>query len=86
MKIEASPALGDGTNNVSFFIDDMVTPIFTHNSVMSRGYNVVEFNTNYGSTSGYFDDASFGTIPEPGSLVALAVGLVSLAGIRRRRS
>lgn len=80
-RIVVGPALGDGSNNVSFFIDDMVNPTLTHNSVTKWGYNVIEFNTKFGSTTGYFDDVIF--TPEPTTL-----GLVALGGLflRRRRT
>lgn len=86
MKIQVGAALGNGTNDLAFYIDNMASPIFTHNSMTSVGYNVLEFNTGFGSSPAFYDDASFGRVPEPGSLIALAVGLVSLVGLRRRRS
>jgi MYXO-CTERM domain-containing protein len=45
--------------------------------------NPCGFNTNFGSTTGYFDDAAFSTIPEPGALGVLVGGLLLL---RRRRT
>ena len=86
MKIVAAPALADGTCNLSFYVDNMINPILTHNSVTKCGFNVIEINTMFGSKSAYYDDVAFGTVPEPGSVAALMVGLVSLVGLRRRRS
>ncbi|MCC6483675.1 MAG: PEP-CTERM sorting domain-containing protein [Armatimonadetes bacterium] len=84
-RIVVGPALGDGTNDVWFYIDDMVNPTLTHNSVLNYGYNVIEVNSKFGSQTGYFDDFSLTLVPEPGSLLALGAGLVSLAGVVRRK-
>ncbi len=86
-EIVVGPALGDGTNNVSFFIDNLLTPTLTHNSTTSFGYNVLELNANFDPTSGttaYYDDISFSVnpVPEPSSLGLVAVGL-ALAWRRR---
>lgn len=84
-RIIVGPSLGDGTNGVSFFVDNMALATFTHNSVTSYGYNVLELNTKFGSQTGYFDDVSLSNVPEPGSLLALGAGLISLAGMLRKR-
>ncbi len=81
-RITMGPVLGDGTADVRFYIDDKSTPVFTHNSTTSYGVNVLELNTDYGPTGGYFDDISF-TIPEPGTAALLVVGGLVLA-LRRR--
>ncbi len=79
--IKVGPALGDGTNTVDFYVDD--TFALERNSKTSFGYNVLEFNTNFGSTTGYFDDAAFSsTVPEPATGILLLLGLV-IAGARR---
>jgi len=81
--IVIGPPLGDGTNDVNFYIDNLATPTLTHNSATAFGYNVLELNTNQGPTTGYFDDVSFSAVPEPSSLGLVAVGL-GLAWRRRR--
>lgn len=76
--IKVGPALGDNTNTVDFYVDDIFA--IQRNSKTAFGYNVLELNTNFGSMTGYFDDVSF--VPEPSSLLLLAGGLVL---VRRRR-
>jgi hypothetical protein len=86
--IVVGPALGDNTNDVNFFIYDLINPTLTHNSVLSFGYNVLELNQDYGPTTGYFDDLQFGIgtpVPEPSSLLLVAGGL-AVAWRRRNRS
>jgi hypothetical protein len=41
---------------VSFFIDNMVSPVLTHACVNSDGFNLLEVDADFGNTSGYFDD------------------------------
>lgn len=84
-RIVVGSALGDNTANVDFYIDDMVNPTFSHNSMTAWGFNVLEINTNYGSTSGYFDDVSFSVIPEPGSAALLLCGGLTWLALRRRK-
>jgi hypothetical protein len=57
--IVVGPMLADGTNDVTFFIDDMTTPTLEHNSMTNYGYNVIEINTKFGPKTGYFDDINF---------------------------
>src|SRR5207253_2827346 len=56
------PMLSDATNDVSFYIDDVTTPTFAHNSVTNFGYNVIEMNTNFGPITGYYDDVNFSVV------------------------
>jgi hypothetical protein len=60
--IVIGPMLADGTNDVTFFIDDMTTPTLEHNSMTNFGYNVIEINMKYGAQTGYFDDINFAVI------------------------
>jgi hypothetical protein len=75
----------DGANNVSFYIDDMINPLFTHSAVETYGYNVLELNTGYGPTTGYFDDVSFSVIPEPNTAALLLCGGLTWLALRRRK-
>jgi hypothetical protein len=77
--IVVGPVLTDGTNDVSFFIDDMATPTLEHNSMTNYGYNVIEINTKFGPQTGYFDDLSFtvlsgGGAAQPGGSISLFPG------------
>jgi hypothetical protein len=87
-QILVGPALGDGTNDVSFYIDNLATPTLTHNSVTPFGYNVIELNTDFGPTTGYFDDISFSAVPEPSApaLAGLAAAGLAYRRYRRRRA
>lgn len=62
-RVSVGAALPDGTNTVSFYIDDMDHPALAHNSVSSYGYNVIEINALVGQVSGYFDDVTFDYLP-----------------------
>ena len=75
----------DGANNVSFYIDDMNNPVLTHSAVLTYGYNVLELNTGYGPTTGYFDDVRFSLIPEPSAAGLLICGGLSWLALRRRK-
>jgi hypothetical protein len=77
-RIAVGPALGDGTNDVSFYIDNMTTPALTHNSVEAFGYNVFELNADFGAVTGYYDDLTVTAVPEPSSLVLSLGGFVLL--------
>jgi hypothetical protein len=57
--IVIGPMQADGTNDVSFYIDDLVNPVLVHNSVTNYGYNIIEINVNFGLESGYFDAITF---------------------------
>jgi hypothetical protein len=79
--VAIGPALGDNTNQVTFYVDDIVA--LSRNSKTAFGYNVLELNTNFGSLTGYFDDISFSVVPEPAAVGLLA--FVVLVGKRRAR-
>jgi hypothetical protein len=55
-------AQDDGTNDVSFFIDDLDNPTLEHNSVLNFGYNVIELNGGFSGTTGYYDLLTFDTL------------------------
>ena len=69
----------------------MGNSVLTHNSVLSFGYNVLEFNADFGAQTGYYDDLTFSQVPEPSSLVlslggfALLWRRVRVCGHRRAR-
>lgn len=65
--------LGDNTNLVTFNIDGAMA--LSRNSKTAYGYNVLEFNTGFGPKTGYFDDVTFSTIPEPASALLLLLGM-----------
>jgi len=65
-RIIVGPTIDNSAPNVDYYIDDMVTPTFSHNAILRYGgYNVVELNTAYGATFGYMDDVSFGIAVPP---------------------
>jgi hypothetical protein len=78
------PADSDGRNTVSFYIDNLTTPLLTTTTEIDQGYTDVEFNAG-GTTNdlGYFDDATLTLTPEPLSLAASP--LLGLLLMRRRR-
>ena len=65
-------SLATSMNYVTFFIDDMTTPILWHVDPASYGYNVLELNQDYGPTTGYFDDVSFAVGRPPDLAVSLS--------------
>jgi hypothetical protein len=81
--IKIGPALGDNTNTVDFYVDDIFA--LERNSKTAFGYNVLEFNTNFGSATGYFDDVTFSTIPEPATLILLMLSVSALFCRRYQR-
>ncbi|MCE5325709.1 MAG: PEP-CTERM sorting domain-containing protein [Planctomycetaceae bacterium] len=81
-RIVVGSALADGTNTVDFYIDGVLT--FSHNSMTTYGYNIIELDTKFGSQTGYFDDVSFTDVPEPATVTLLALGGLGL--LRRKRN
>jgi hypothetical protein len=80
--IKVGPAQGDNTNTVDFYVDDIFA--IERNSHWTLGYNVLEFNTSTGPTTGYFDDATFSSVPEPASVLLLISGGLAMLWSRRR--
>jgi hypothetical protein len=58
-RIILGPLLPDGTANVYFYVDDLVTPVHSGNSISTNGFNVIEINSAQANAVGYFDDVSF---------------------------
>ena len=77
----------DANTLVSFYIDNLTTPVLTHAIDTSGGVNTIEINSGFGSATGYFDDVSVSAVPvpEPSSLLLMAGGL-ALAWRRVRRA
>lgn len=90
-EIAVGPANANGTNTVSFYVDDLNTPLLTTTSVIGQGYTDVELSsgpdqsssaTNAGS---YFDDVTLTATPEP-ALLALLPMLAVMSPRRRHRA
>jgi hypothetical protein len=72
---------------VSYYIDNLTTPILTHAISTAGGVNVIEVNSGFGSATGYFDDVSvFTPVPEPSSLALMACGGLVMVWRRSRRT
>lgn len=82
-EIIVGAAQADGTNLITISIDG--TNVFQRNSKTAGGFNLLELNSAYTPSIGAFDNVSITTIPEPGSILALGMGLLGLAGFIRRR-
>jgi len=62
------PQLGDQSNDVVGYIDDMVNPVIQDNVPSPSGYNALELNANYGpdgSVTAYYDDITLDYLPAP---------------------
>lgn len=80
-QIVIGPAAADKTNQVIFNIDGAMALTRNTKTSAAWGYNILEFNSKFGSQTGYFDDVTFSVIPEPASLLLLAGGMLL---VRRR--
>jgi len=62
--IIVGPLLADGTNEVTFFIDDLTKPTVDDfvPAVQNFGYNIIELNANAGITAGYYSAVNFSLI------------------------
>ena len=71
-RIVVGPRKAGGTNDVSFYIDDMDTPVATIDSTTSVGYNAMAcwMKPTTAQTTGYMDDFTFATTP---AVMGLAV-------------
>jgi hypothetical protein len=78
----------NGSDPVSFYIDNLTTPLLTTTTTIDQGYNTIEFDNdvfpNPGNNAGaYFDDVTLTSTPEPASLILFpTLGILLL---RRRR-
>jgi len=82
-QITVGPADPTGNNAVSYFIDDLTTPLFSYATDLPNGYNTLEF-TAENAAPGYFDDITLLSTPEPATL-SLLIPSATLLGKRRRR-
>jgi hypothetical protein len=82
-EIIVGPADSTGNNLVSYYIDNLTTPLFTGMTDLPNGYNTLEF-TSAGTSVGYFDDATLVTIPEPASLALTGLGISLFLSLRRQ--
>jgi hypothetical protein len=57
-RIAISAVLPTGTAFVFFYIDDLVTPTLSNNTVSGTGVNVIEMDASYGNVTAYYDDIS----------------------------
>lgn len=70
-QILVGPANPDGTNSVSFYIDDLNTPLLTTTTVIAQGFSNIELASGPNQSSSsvnagvYFDDVTLTAIPEP---------------------
>jgi hypothetical protein len=72
---------------VSFFIDNLNTPVLTVPISTSGGVNVIELNDAFGATAANFDDVSVSVpVPEPSGLGLAACGLLAVWRCRSRRT
>jgi hypothetical protein len=92
-QILVGPANPDGTNPVSFYIDDLNTPLLTATSVIAKGFSVLELCSGPDQSSSsvnagtYFDDVTLTATPEPTVLALLpAASLLCLRRDQNRRT
>ena len=76
-EIAIGPQNPDKSNTVSFYIDNLNTPLLTATTTINQGYSDMEL-TSEGTSVGYFDDVTLIATPEPagpGVLLVFAGGL-----------
>lgn len=78
----------DKYGTASFFIDSVLVDMEETNAV--NGFNVLTMRgtwstPGYYNQSAYYDDFTLAKIPEPGSMLAMASGLLGLLGFAKRR-
>jgi len=75
-------------NTADIYVDGILGRTWAANWVGWVDSAIVGSGVTSNGRDAYFDDIRIGTVPEPGSMLAMATGLVGLAGfgIRRRRA
>lgn len=78
----------DKTGTANFYIDDAL--VLSRTADSADGFNVLTTRTCWSTPdkynqSAYFDDITLAKLPEPGSMLAMASGLIALLGFARRR-
>lgn len=67
-KIAVGNKLANNTNDIEFYIDDMVNPASVKNSTTTGSYNVLQMTAGYGTTNGAFDDFAYDPTPHISSV------------------
>ena len=61
-RIALAPVQTNGTANVSFYIDDLIHPTLTNNTVFTNGFNCLEVDARFGNLTAYYDDITFDVV------------------------
>lgn len=90
-EVLVGPANPDGTNPVSFYIDNLTSPLLTTTTVIGQGFSNIELGSGPDQSSSstnagaYFDDVTLTVIPEPASLTLFFLGGIVLLHSRAKK-